>query len=224
MPDITLAQQMAVCEVSATPTIFIDWDDTILCSSFLSASGYRVDDDRPRSEELDAQLKALELSAISVITIAKETGRVFIVTNADQGWVEMSAKKWLPGILPILSTIQIFSARYNFERLHPGSPVAWKICAFRSLLNHCGVPTHVLSFGDSNVEREAIHLSTREIAHCRTKSIKFADRPSIEKLRCQLELVRACFQSLVLHPGVLDLVLTISDPPSEEKSRGEERQ
>ena len=39
----------------------------------------------------------------------------------------------------------------------------------------------------------------------KTKSVKFAERPSMEQLRRQVELVTNCFQYIYLHEGDLDL-------------------
>jgi len=69
---------------------------------------------------------------------------------------------------------------------------------------------NILSFGDSHVEREAVRACTRGMANTRTKSVKFAERPSMEQLRRQIELVTNCFQYIHNHEGDLDLQLTVT--------------
>jgi hypothetical protein len=69
---------------------------------------------------------------------------------------------------------------------------------------------NVLSFGDSHVEREAVRACTRGMLNTRTKSVKFAERPSMEQLRRQIELVTNCFQYIHNHEGDLDLQLTVT--------------
>jgi hypothetical protein len=71
---------------------------------------------------------------------------------------------------------------------------------------------NVLSFGDSHAEREAIRAVTRGLPYTRTKSIKFAERPSIEQLQRQLELVVNCFQYINNHEEDLDLCMSLSVP------------
>jgi len=74
-----------------------DWDDTLLASSFLSARGYRVDTaaEAPASADAGdaAQLRALETCVCTLIRLALSYGTVNIVTNAETGWVQLSAQK-----------------------------------------------------------------------------------------------------------------------------------
>lgn len=83
-------------------------------------------------------------------------------------------------------------------------------CAFFGRDGRPHVLKHVLSFGDSHVEREAVRAVCKNVPATRTKSIKFADRPTIEQLRRQLELVIQCFAYLTSHDGDLDLQLTVT--------------
>ena len=50
----------------------------------------------------------------------------------------------------------------------------------------------------------------RGVSKAKTKSIKFAERPSMEQLRRQIDLVLSCFHCLLSHDGDLDLMLTMS--------------
>jgi hypothetical protein len=79
-----------------------------------------------------------------------------------------------------------------------------------SLLSGGKKEKNILSFGDSHVEREAVRACTRGMQNTRTKSVKFAERPSIEQLRRQIELVTNCFQYIHNHEGDLDLQLTVT--------------
>ncbi len=74
-----------------------------------------------------------------------------------------------------------------------------------------GCCRNVLSFGDSVHERLAILKVTEGLgAACRTKSIKFVERPTVEQLKRQVDLVCGSFDEIVRHDGRLDLMLTIS--------------
>jgi len=204
--------------------IFVDWDDTLLCSSYLSGAGYRLDSVMESSSPLERELKDLETSVISLLRLAMSFGDVHVVTNAETGWVQLSAKKFLPGVIPILDRIKVLSARSTYESSFPDSPVKWKFCAFQErLFSDPKSPKNVISFGDSHVEREAVRAVTRGLPNTKTKSVKFAEKPSMEQLRRQLELVVNCFQYIHGHEGDLDLQLTVtvnvrkSDSESTEK-------
>jgi len=208
--------------------IIFDWDDTLLASSFLSSRGYRLDSEMektPEHEQVEQQLRELESAVTSLLTMALTYGAVHVVTNAETGWVQLSAQKFMPGLVPLLSKVTVLSARSTYEPMHPDSPLKWKFFAFQEKLachyggdyKPVGPKKNVISFGDSHVEREAVRAVTRSMAMTRCKSVKFAERPSTEQLRRQLELVTNCFHYIHHHDGDLDLQLTVtvnSPPPS----------
>lgn len=45
--------------------------------------------------------------------------------------------------------------------------------------------------------------------YARVKSIKFVERPTVEQLKRQVDLVTNCFEEITRHNGSLDLMLTI---------------
>lgn len=193
--------------------ILFDWDDT-LCPSFdLSERGFTLTSEN-KCAVTEMELRQLEASVIALLEVAFEYGDVHIVTNAETGWVQLSANKFLPGVLPLLDRVKVISARSTYERLFPDNPFRWKYHAFKDnlamVINHDGVKKNIMSFGDSHYEREAIRHATHGLANTHTKSIKFKERPKIEQLRRQIELVTSCFQYLHNHEGDLDLQLSIS--------------
>jgi len=205
--------------------IFWDWDDTLLCSSFLSSEGYRLDSCMNGADDLMRQLKDLETSVIKVLERSMLRGEVHIVTNAETGWVQLSAQKFLPGVLPLLNKIQIVSARSTYEAMFPDSPLKWKYCAFQerlgTLLQATEINKHIISFGDSHVEREAIRAVTKDCPSTITKSIKFAERPTIEQLQRQVELATDCFGYIHSHNGDLDLCMSLSMVPTNQQKSEE---
>jgi hypothetical protein len=66
-------------------------------------------------------------------------------------------------------------------------------------------PTHVLSFGDSNVERDAVQACTSKMKHHRTKTVKFIESPTVQQLCKQLELIVTCFPQIYSFQDDLDL-------------------
>jgi len=114
----------------------------------------------------------------------------------------------------LLNRVCILSARSTYESRYPESPLKWKFYAFQEklqpLFNNNKKYKNILSFGDSHVEREAVRAVTRGAPNTNTKSVKFAERPSIEQLRRQIELVNNCFTYIHNHQGDLDLQLTVT--------------
>lgn len=200
--------------------IIFDWDDTLLSSSYLSGKGYRLDSHLVRGDgsDLDIELGKLEQAVIVLLNTALQYGAVHIITNAETGWVQLSAAKFIPAVVPLLSQLNICSARSTYEHMFPDSPLKWKYHAMQerlySLYNGAtcdhNIEKHILSFGDSHVEREAVRAVTRGLTNTLTKSVKFAERPSMEQLRRQVELVNNCFTYINNHTGDLDLQLTVT--------------
>jgi hypothetical protein len=203
-----------------TPLHFVsfDYDDTLLCSTYLTALGFTLSSNR---QEIVARTGAwLDRLAISVIRLLedafKRTNQIYIVTNAETDWVQLSARLFIPAALPVLERCTIISARSTFEGTCGNKPLAWKFYTFCDCLARMQPLTrerNVLSFGDSHVEREAIRAATRGHALTRCKSIKFSECPTCEQLIKQQELVRSCFDYLFHHVEHLDLQLTVTEQP-----------
>lgn len=108
--------------------IIFDWDDTILCTSFINPAGVY------RPSELPApvlqQILVLEETAVRILTMSINAGKTFIITNAAEGWVEFSAMKFLPKVAPLLSKITVISARTKYESYFPTDVAQWKLHAF----------------------------------------------------------------------------------------------
>lgn len=193
--------------------IIFDWDDTLLASSFLSSKGYRLDSEAIQSDVED-QLKEFEVAVGSCLQLALQYGEVHIITNAETGWVQLSAQKFIPNVAQLLNRVKIISARSTYEQMFPEAPLKWKYYAMHerlsTLFTQCDVQKNIISLGDSYVEREAIRAVTKDVAATYCKSVKFAERPSMEQLRRQIELVTNCFPHIHDHFGDLDLQLTVT--------------
>lgn len=196
--------------------IIFDWDDTLLSSSWLAHNGLRLDSPDVLPAEVAAQLAVLEESVCNLLERALCCGTVLIITNAEHGWVELSCLKFIPRVQPLLKRLKVLSARTTFEPFYPDSPSEWKLHAFfQEILatysgRHPAASKNVLSFGDSVHERAAVHKVTSVMGPTtRTKSVKFVERPTVEQLKRQVDLVASCFYVICRHPGCLDLMLTI---------------
>mmetsp|Transcript_62553 Transcript_62553/g.183408 ORF Transcript_62553/g.183408 Transcript_62553/m.183408 type:complete len:225 (-) Transcript_62553:12-686(-) len=200
------------CFSAEETVIILDWDDTVLPSSWVQEQGLRVDADSQPTALQAEHLDELARLASGTITLAKQFGTVVLVTNAERGWIEMSCAKFLPSLAPMLESVKLLSARSEYERHNLTSPFEWKLRAFDNEIRRIlGADPHrrrnVLSFGDSSHEREAVIHATVNMLNCRTKALKFLDRPGVQQLHRQHQLVAQCLHQLVHHDGNLDLCL-----------------
>ena len=66
--------------------------------------------------------------ADDLLVKAKQFGRVYIVTNAAEGWVQLSAHRFLPKVYQtLLNDVTIISARTKYEKLYPRNYQKWKV-------------------------------------------------------------------------------------------------
>lgn len=204
--------------MSGTRLIILDWDDTILPSSWVAGEGLRLDEPHVLPARVTAKLQPIEDKATKLIQRACELGTVIVITNAETGWVELSAKRFLPAVVPLLGGVKVVSARSEFEASYPSSPQQWKMAAFgreiRQALAHPDVgdaQCTVASLGDSVHEREALHSACRALkSPVVTKSVKFIEHPGLEQLEREMECVTRAFEDIVSPPGNVDLALHVN--------------
>ena len=179
--------------------IIFDWDDTLLPTSFLTPGGTFYEDSTLSDSEAK-KMAELEDLVLSLLTETTEKGNVYIITNAGKGWVEYSASRFYPKILPILDKIEIVSARGEYEKLYPGNSRQWKIEAFLRLQKTVDLKlvTNLICLGDSLFEMEAGRILASKFTEAFIKTIKFREAPKLDELIKQLKLVCNQFNSIYL--------------------------
>ena len=177
--------------------IIFDWDDTLLCTTFLTPGGV-FNENMQLSEEDKRKIRTLEFSVLRLLTIAVEKGDVYIITNAGPGWVEFSAEKFYPSIKKILEKIKIISARWEYESKYPGDSRKWKIQTFLNLQKSMNVQlvTNIICLGDSFIEMEAGRILASKFSQAFIKTVKFRENPKPEELNKQLIVVANQFNDI----------------------------
>lgn len=217
--------ESAASPVPEKTLIILDWDDTLLASSWLSANDLRLDVPSLLEEAHRKELDELQVHVTRLLDRTLELGQVLLVTNAESGWIELSCKKFLPGIVPYLSQVRIVSARSTFESMHPNQPSKWKVQAFHVEIQKLASShdhANVISVGDSNHEREALHIVTNGLDNLLVKSVKFVERPDLPVLCKQLDLLHAHIEYIVQHSADLDLMISQSMLLGEDNSPANE--
>jgi len=185
--------------------IIFDWDDTLLCTSWLNR---REAYGQPLSGSDGERLLGIERTVKELLEKALKVGcHACIITNAKTGWVEYSAAQYAPDLLPVLEQIQIISARDAYEQSHPSDPRMWKILAFRDLQQrlHLPVITNLISMGDRDYEMDATQIIGQEFSTALVKTIKMRENPSPDVLLKQLKLINSKFERIVLNANNLQI-------------------
>ena len=195
--------------------IIFDWDDTLLPTSFLTPGGI-FDENMKLSQTDNEKLLKLEQAVLKLLTEAVEKGNVYIITNAGKGWVEYSAKRFYPSVVPILEKIKIISARGEYEKVFPGNSRQWKIEAFLNLQKNVNMKlvTNIICLGDSLFEMEAGRILASKFTEAFIKTIKFREAPKLDELLKQLKLV--CVQFSSIYSSIKNLTIRVERKKKEE--------
>ena len=185
-------------EPKITNIFIYDWDDTLMCTSFVAPAGIlNLDDLKPADK---TNMKNLDQLVSTLLTKSMEHGNVFIITNAAYGWVEYSAKKLYPMTYNILKNIKIVSARGMWEKKLPGDYRQWKSKAFIETMKTSNInfykTANIISFGDSIIELEASHKLKEMFADGYIKTIKFKDSPQPMELIKELKIITSQFDTI----------------------------
>lgn len=205
---------------AATTVIIFDWDDTLLPSSHLTHLGLDLFDPHTPGEiaklhaNVSKDLDEIDQVAADLLETASDLGRVAIVTNAEKGWVELSASRFLPRTYLALLRLNVptVSARTRFSTAD-SSASEWKLLAFVELLaGQPAPPLNVLSFGDSECERYALFNTVTSPAL--PKSFKFLEGPSASTLLVELRWIAEIIVRMTKQNGCLDLMFNYNRPGS----------
>ena len=188
--------------------IIFDWDDTLLPTSFLTPGGI-FDENMKLSQSDTEKLSKLEQAVVKLLNEAVEKGKVYIITNAGNGWVEYSANRFYPSIMTILPKIKIISARGQYEKVFPGNSRQWKIEAFLNLQKNLNMQlvTNIICLGDSLFEMEAGRILASKFTEAFIKTIKFREAPKLDELLKQLKLV--CVQFPSIYSSIKNLTIRV---------------
>ena len=195
--------------------IIFDWDDTLLSTSFLVSKGiFSSLFELTKYEK--KRLQELQELVHKLLTLSLDKGDVYIITNADKGWVEYSSKLIYPSISDILQKIKIISAKNKYEKKFPGDSRKWKINAFVNLTKDLDVKkiTNIICCGDSVFEIDAGKILASKFTQAFIKTIKFKEKPELDEVFKQIMLVTLQFNSI--HSAVKNLTIRVEQKKKEE--------
>lgn len=180
--------------------IIFDWDDTLLCSSWLVANGYGARGEGPITSVQAGAAAILETYTRNALVTAMGLGRVFIITNGMQGWVEKSCAIFMPSVSQLLPLITVISAQARYKEVFQ-STMLWKRWTFSDVYqaSFAGMegPFNILSIGDGVDEEQAVHMLNGQTHKNLTKSVKLKSSPSAMDIVVQLKEIADCLPSLV---------------------------
>lgn len=196
-------------------TIFFDWDDTCLASHYLAINGFSTRGDCFPLKREFVEMGAILTSLVGPLLLhAAQFGRVVIVTNGTEGWVQMSCEQFMPELMPLIAQLTVISAQDRYRHMFPSRPIEWKRRTFRDVLDAetrpLGRVRNLISIGDGLAEQMAMRAMK---AYPDTlfnnpinlvKTVKLLEFPTLESLTMQLKIVRDMLAEIVHHPTSLE--------------------
>lgn len=173
--------------------IIFDWDDTLMYTSFLlHGMSHGV---TPATRQ---HLQNIERASYNLLEMALGLGHTFIITNAQEGWVEECVARNMPSMRKILERVPVISARTNHEA-DCTNLNQWKKRAFLELGKQLDKETitNLVSVGDSNFEMDAVHLLGQQFSRSLIKTVKLQESPNPEELMKELDLIVSKFRKIV---------------------------
>jgi hypothetical protein len=192
--------------------IIFDWDDTLLPTTWIIKEGFLMNYAKVLTPEETTLFDNVSISVLKLLQTAQELGHTIIITNSQSGWLEESIGRFMPRLIPILSTLDIRYARTMFEKDNVGLPDIWKRKMFEiEVDNMFGSDTsniirNVVSIGDGYSERLA--TASLRTKNTYAKNIKFYDIPGPNDTIKQVDFMIYSLKEIVMYMGNLDLILS----------------
>jgi hypothetical protein len=185
--------------------ILFDFDDTLVCSTFLTHLFTKQTHNADNKKE--PLMQNLEFKAMNLLNLSLAKGTTKIVSNAEHAWINYVLDNFFPVLRIFIKTkqIEIVSARQLYQDIYPQDSFKWKEDCFRQEIKESLSTTKdkdnfmLVSIGDGLFERIACKIIAAEfnIPYC---SLKLLDSPSPQLLCHQLDVIHRCFNELIINP------------------------
>lgn len=190
--------------------IFIlDWDDTLFPTNVIINNKINPQDYNSIIE-WTTKLIPFDKLVTNYVRNLKKNGKVIIITNASIQWIQMTSVL-LPQLSQIIQNdVEIISARDQYSQMYTDI-FEWKKQAFLKTFTTIYNSTqnlHIYSIGDAQYERIAlINLNAMYKDHNNIvfKNIKLIDKPSVEQMMDQFNVLNDSMNSIINYKLHLDL-------------------
>jgi len=195
--------------------IIFDWDDTLFPTSWLIQNNINLSDELTRNKYI-ILFTRLDMLLNQLLIIAMKHGKVIVVTNAVNKWIDVSLDM-LPNTKRLIkNNIDVISARELYQDKYQEQMGIWKKLVFQKyVMDHFKTYPlqNIISIGDAEYEFNALIdlYNTHSVIKKRLlKTIRFMKDPTFEALYDQLEVLKKCFVQIIRSKKHMDLVFNPS--------------
>ena len=101
--------------------MILDWDDTILPSSWLIDNNITLTNPQ-LSVDQDNALKLVQDALSVLLSTIQSLASCVIVTSASKEWIDLTANAFLPQLVPLIKHFRVVSARDKYALTFPDDP------------------------------------------------------------------------------------------------------
>ena len=173
-------------------TLFLfDWDDTLLCSSFISFKKFNL------SQEELKLIGELGKLVFEFITECIKKGTVIIMTNSNESWVKLTATELMKMDPIIFKDINIISTRDIYEK-QKISKNQWKKIAFKEIIkNYDNKIKNLVCASDMPEDIEIFKNITEKYSEINVSTVKFKINPSPNIMIKEIKIMKESLDKLI---------------------------
>lgn len=184
-------------------TIF-DWDDTLICSTWLKQHGMTAN---------ISEISILEHHALNLLDKAISRGAVYIITSSNQLHFMLTLTRFYPNLLRRIIDCCVKTSTYEHNVKDTGSPtkdehaMRWKLDQMKRAIQNHALHFQLISFSDSKADCDIF----RQIATERNqifKCVKMRCRPTCNVLQKQLTECVRMYDGVLASPESLNIEIT----------------
>jgi hypothetical protein len=207
---------------SNKPYILIDYDDTLLPTTFLEENGITTHSKLEKDSLTYQQLHELDTQVVKFLNLCYKFGNPIILTNAEKGWVLHSSKAFIPHTYKILSKMEIHSARERFSKQYKHARDWKKMLLLNDLKSTLLKSNFVISIGDSEYERSAVvHFCSKHEGIEHKNILIDADVTRLESTTLFIKILNEILKYIVEFNTSIDYVIGLKS--SKHKIRSPRR-
>lgn len=165
--------------------VVLDFDNTLFCTDYNNlmknvnfAQRWNYDDDIIRLSE----------SVNNIIETFVNIGKVYIITNATESWVDLVLNTFIPRCKPLFEKVDLIST-VDKGYSDISDIKQWKYKPFEEIIENNENVTHIISLGDQHSDRDSCIRLRKQYENLIIKNVLLMRQPTIKDLLLQHNLI-----------------------------------
>jgi hypothetical protein len=133
----------------------------------------------------------LSESINNIIETFVTIGKVYIITNATESWVDLILNTFIPGCKPSFEKVDLISTvDKGYSNIYDIKQ--WKYRPFEEIIENNENVTHIISLGDQYSDRDSCMRLGKQYENLIIKNVLLMQKPTIKELLLQHNIITKC--------------------------------